>query len=80
MHGSVHNNRCRRPGITDVALALSDRFGAAYSNEGRPSIAPERLLRALLIQALYSVRSERLLIQQMDYNLLFPLVRWAFRG
>ena len=60
--------------VTDAALvAMSDQFDAAYSDEGRPSIAPERLLRALLIQALYSVRSERLLMEQMDYNLLF---RW----
>lgn len=49
--------------ITDVALkSLSDRFDAAYSTEGRPSIPPERLLRALLIQAFYSVRSERQLM------------------
>jgi transposase len=60
--------------ITDTALtAMSKQFDAAYSSEGRPSIPPERLLRALLIQALYSVRSERLLMEQMDYNLLF---RW----
>ena len=60
--------------ITDAALtSMSERFDAAYSSEGRPSIPPERLLRALLIQALYSVRSERLLMEQMDYNLLF---RW----
>ena len=60
--------------ITDAALAsMSTQFDAAYSGDGRPSIPPERLLRALLIQALYSVRSERLLMEQMDYNLLF---RW----
>ena len=60
--------------VTDAALtSLSDQFDAVYSDEGRPSIAPERLLRALLIQALYSVRSERLLMEQMNYNLLF---RW----
>ena len=44
-----------------------------YSHYGRPSIAPEKLLRALLLQVLYSVRSERLLMEQMGYNLLF---RW----
>jgi transposase len=44
-----------------------------YAKIGRPSIAPEKLLRALLLQALYSVRSERLLMEQLDYNLLF---RW----
>jgi transposase len=60
--------------VTDAALAsLSDQFDALYASEGRPSIPPERLLRALLIQAFYSVRSERLLMEQMDYNLLF---RW----
>jgi len=60
--------------ITDIALAsLSDRFDAMYSEIGRPSIPPEKLLRALLLQAFYSIRSERQLMEQMDYNLLF---RW----
>ena len=60
--------------ITDAALAgLSDRFDALYSDIGRPSIPPEKLLRALLLQAFYSVRSERQLMEQMNYNLLF---RW----
>jgi transposase len=60
--------------VTDTALGdLSDDFGQLYATEGRPSIAPERLLRALLIQAFYSVRSERQLMEQMNYNLLF---RW----
>jgi transposase len=60
--------------VTDAALAsLSSDFAAMYASEGRPSIAPERLLRALLIQAFYSVRSERQLMEQLDYNLLF---RW----
>jgi transposase len=60
--------------ITDRALArLSPRFGALYVNVGRPSIPPERLLRALLLQALYTIRSERQLMEQLDYNLLF---RW----
>ncbi len=60
--------------ITDRALErLSPRFGALYINFGRPSIAPERLLRALLLQALYTIRSERQLMEQLDYNLLF---RW----
>jgi len=48
-------------------------FEAMYSSEGRPSIAPEELLRALLLQMLYTIRSERLLMEQLDYNLLF---RW----
>jgi transposase len=52
---------------------LSGRFAKLYASSGRPSIAPEKLLRALLLQVLYSVRSERLLMEQLDYNLLF---RW----
>ena len=60
--------------MTDAALTrLSARFEAMYSEMGRPSIPPEQLLRALLLQAFYSIRSERLLIEQLDYNLLF---RW----
>lgn len=60
--------------MTDEALReLSPRFAALYSRLGRPSIAPEKLLRALLLQVLYSVRSERMLMEQLDYNLLF---RW----
>ena len=60
--------------MADQALrGLSKHFARIYSPIGRPSIAPEKLLRALLLQALYSVRSERLLIEQLDYNLLF---RW----
>ena len=52
---------------------LNRDFEEMYSRMGRPSIPPERLLRALLIQVLYSVRSERMLMEQLDYNLLF---RW----
>jgi transposase len=60
--------------MTDEALRdLQPRFNKLYAKTGRPSIAPEKLLRALLMQALYSVRSERLLMEQLDYNLLF---RW----
>ncbi|MEW9922530.1 IS5 family transposase, partial [Marimonas sp. MJW-29] len=56
------------------ALAgLNADFAALYSDEGRPSIAPERLIRASLLQILFSVRSERQLVEQMDYNLMF---RW----
>jgi transposase len=59
--------------IVDGALsALSGEFEALYSHLGRPSIPPERLLRALLLQAFYSVRSERLLIEQLHYNLRLP--------
>jgi transposase len=60
--------------VTDRALArLSPRFSTLYINFGRPSIPPEQLLRALLLQVLYTVRSERQLMEQLDYNLLF---RW----
>jgi len=60
--------------ITDRALErLSAQFGTLYVNFGRPSIPPEKLLRALLLQALYTIRSERQLMEQIDYNLLF---RW----
>src|SRR5947199_9227370 len=60
--------------LVDEALAkLSRDFNRLYSREGRPSIPPERLLRALLLQAFYTVRSERQLMEQLDYNLLF---RW----
>ena len=60
--------------LTDAALKrLSPRFERMYAEIGRPSIAPEKLLRALLLQILYTIRSERLLMEQLDYNLLF---RW----
>ncbi len=60
--------------MADVALkALSPVFDRMYVAFGRPSIAPEKLLRALLIQVLYTVRSERMLMEQLQYNLLF---RW----
>jgi transposase len=60
--------------MADQALAnLSGRFDAMYASTGRPSIPPEKLLRAQLIQMLYSVRSERLLMEEIDYSLLY---RW----
>jgi transposase len=60
--------------MTDEALRqMSARFSELYSSTGRPSIPPEKLLRALLLQILYTVRSERLLMEQLEYNLLF---RW----
>jgi transposase len=61
-------------GMVDRALASLHRdFDALYAREGRPSIPPERLLRALLLQVLFTVRSERMLMEQLNYNLLF---RW----
>ena len=60
--------------LVDQALTvLSPAFDQLYADHGRPSIPPEKLLRALLLQAFYSVRSERQLMEQLDYNLLF---RW----
>src|SRR4029077_3943125 len=60
--------------LTDAALTgLSRDFAQLYARDGRPSIPPERLLRALLLQAFYTVRSERQLMEQLNYNLLF---RW----
>lgn len=60
--------------MTDAALArLSPRFDRLYSTTGRPSIPPEKLLRALLLQMLYSIRSERLLMEELDYSVLY---RW----
>src|ERR687897_3816066 len=60
--------------LVDAALTdLSAEFARLYADIGRPSIPPEKLLRSLLLQAFYSVRSERQLMEQLDYNLLF---RW----
>src|SRR6266705_3654470 len=60
--------------LTETALeALSVYFAALYSGMGRPSIAPEMLLRAMLLQAFYSIRSERQLMERLEYDLLF---RW----
>ncbi len=60
--------------LTDTVLgSLSAELDALYADSGRPSIAPEYILRGLLLQVFYSVRSERLLVEQIDYNLLF---RW----
>jgi transposase len=63
-----------------VLAALSRELDALYAEGGRPSIAPEYILRALLLQVIFSVRSERLLVEQIDYNLLFRCfpVSWAW--
>ena len=68
-----HPLRPIRAMVDTVVAELSPAFATLYSPVGRPSIPPEKLLRALLLQVLYSVRSERLLMEQLDYNLLF---RW----
>src|SRR5215207_4790812 len=59
--------------VDDALKALSPSFSRLYSAFGRPSIPPEKLLRAMLLQVLYTVRSERMLMEQLEYNLLF---RW----
>ncbi len=68
-----HPLRSMRAIVNDALSALSPRFSRIYSRLGRPSIAPEKLLRAMLLQVFYSIRSERMLIEQLRYNMLF---RW----
>ena len=68
-----HPLRAIRTMTDQVLRELSPRFRRMYSDIGRPSIPPEQLLRALLLQALYTVRSERLLMEEIDYSILF---RW----
>ena len=68
-----HPLRPLRTMVDDILKQMSPGFAKLYADTGRPSIPPERLLRALLLQILYTVRSERLLMEQLNYNLLF---RW----
>ena len=68
-----HPLRPLRTMVDGILKLMSPRFAKLYADRGRPSIPPERLLRALLLQILYTVRSERLLMEQLNYNLLF---RW----
>ena len=68
-----HPLRPIRAMVDEALKAMNERFNEIYGEDGRKSIPPERLLRALLLQLLYSVRSERLLMEQLEYNLLF---RW----
>ena len=68
-----HPLRAIRVLVDEALAALSGDLAGLYSKTGRPSIAPEKLLRALLLQAFYTIRSERQLMEQLDYNLLF---RW----
>ena len=70
---ATHPLRTIRTIVNEVLAALDAEFDKLYEGTGRQSIAPERLLRASLLQAFYSVRSERQLMEQIDYNLLF---RW----
>jgi transposase len=69
----AHPLRAVRTTVNEILVAMSKEFDAVYAETGRPSIPPERLLRALLLQIFYSIRSERMLMEQLDYNLLF---RW----
>jgi transposase len=68
-----HPLRRIRPLVDQGLSRLESRLQAMYAHDGRPSIAPEKLIRAMLIQILFSVRSERQLVEQLDYNMLF---RW----
>jgi transposase len=68
-----HPLRPIRKMVDEILKEMSPQFAKLYSEVGRPSIAPERLFRSLLLQIFYSVRSERMLIEQLQYNLLF---RW----
>ena len=68
-----HPLRPIRAMVDEALIELSAAFEGLYSRVGRPSIPPEKLLRALLLQVLYTIRSERMLMEQLDYNLLF---RW----
>jgi transposase len=68
-----HPLRAIRALVDEVLREMSRDFGRVYATTGRPSVPPEQLLRALLLQIFYSIRSERLLMEQLEYNILF---RW----
>ncbi len=68
-----HPLRAIRVMVDEILARLSRRFDSMYASAGRPSIPPEKLLRAQLLQMLYSIRSERLLMEEIDYSVLF---RW----
>ncbi|GEC56728.1 transposase [Bradyrhizobium japonicum] len=68
-----HPLRAIRTIVNEALSTLEREFAALYSPIGRPSIPPEKLLRAMLLQAFYSIRSERLLMERLEYDLLF---RW----
>src|SRR6516225_11218140 len=68
-----HPLRAIRTFVDEILREMTREFDALYAQHGRPSIPPERLLRAQLLQLFYSIRSERLLMEQLDYNILF---RW----
>src|ERR1700692_2931179 len=66
-----HPLRPIRKMVDEILKEMSPRFAKLYSDVGRPSIAPERLFRSLLLQIFYTIRSERMLIEQLEYKLLF---------
>jgi transposase len=68
-----HPVRAIRKSVEEILRAMGKEFDGLYARTGRPSVPPERLLRAVLLQIFYSVRSERMLMEQLNYNLLF---RW----
>ena len=68
-----HPLRKLRAVVDEILLSMDDAFTAAYTRTGRASIAPERLLRASLLQVLFSIRSKRQLVQHLEFNLLY---RW----
>lgn len=70
---ALHPLRPIRAMVAEALVQLDRKLEKLYASSGRPSIAPERLIRALLLQVLYTIRSERLLVEQLEYNLLF---RW----
>jgi transposase len=78
-----HPLRAIRKVVDEVLRAMAKDFGALYAKTGRPSVPHERLLRAVLLQIFYTVRSERMLMEQMNYNLLFRWFvgwRWTSRS
>ena len=70
---SDHPLRPIRAIVNEALVALEDEFAPLYAQVGRPSIPPEKLLRAMLLQAFYSIRSERQLMERIEFDLLF---RW----
>jgi transposase len=71
--GKEHPLRTIRSIVNDALASLSGEFSALYARIGRPSIPPEKLLRAMLLQTFYSIRSERQLMERLEFDLLF---RW----
>lgn len=68
-----HPLRPIRAMVSEARKQMDGKLAKLYSQTGRPLIGPERLIRALMLQVLYSIRSERMLVEQLEYNLLF---RW----